>query len=132
VGVIYTNPNLKDSLFGASKPVVKNADTLVQNKPIAPTDTLSNTLAADSLKKADSLAKIKVTDSVKSATLQTVAKPTTKAPVLEANPVIKESIPVAQPSYQLVIGSAKTMAQAEQEAKRLREMGYKAARAVEG
>ena len=132
VGVIYTNPNLKDSLFGASKPVVKNADTLVQNKPIAPTDTLSNTLAADSLKKADSLAKIKVTDSVKSATLQTVAKPTTKAPVLEANPVIKESIPVAQPSYQLVIGSAKTMAQAEQEAKRLREMGYKTARAVEG
>ncbi len=132
VGVIYTNPNLKDSLFGASKPVVVNTDTLVQNKQLAPTDTLSNTLAADSLKKADSLAKIKVTDSVKNATLQTVANPATKAPVLEANPVIKESIPVAQPSYQLVIGSAKTMAQAEQEAKRLREMGYKTARAVEG
>ncbi len=132
VGVIYTNPNLKDSLFGASKPVVVNTDTLVQNKQLAPTDTLSNTLTADSLKKADSLAKIKVTDSVKNATPQTVANPATKAPVLEANPVIKESIPVAQPSYQLVIGSAKTMAQAEQEAKRLREMGYKTARAVEG
>ncbi|MDR0263505.1 MAG: SPOR domain-containing protein [Sphingobacterium sp.] len=132
VGVIYTNPSVKDSLFGASKPVVKNTDTLVQNKPIAAPDTLSNTLAADSLKKADSLAKPVVKDSVKSATPQTVAKPGTKAPVLEANPVIKESIPVAQPSYQLVIGSAKTMAQAEQEAKRLREMGYKTARAVEG
>lgn len=132
VGFIYMNPALKDSLFGASKPVGKNADTLVQNKQIAPTDTLSNTLMADSLKKADSLAKTKVIDSVKSATPQTGTKPAVKAPVLEANPVIKESIPVAQPTFQLVIGSAKTMVQAEQEAKRLREMGYKTARAVEG
>ncbi|MNT67833.1 hypothetical protein D3C72_2060040 [compost metagenome] len=46
--------------------------------------------------------------------------------------MIKESIPVAQPRYQLVIGSAKTMASAEQEAQRLRAMGYKTARAVEG
>lgn len=132
VGVIYTNPALKDSLFGTSKPVVKNADTLVQNRPIVPADTLSNTLQADSLKKVDSLTKTKVTDSVRSAAPQTVGKPGVKAPVLEANPVIKESIPVAQPTYQLVIGSAKTMVQAEQEAKRLREMGYKTARAVEG
>lgn len=133
VGVIYTNPNLKDSLFGSSKPVVNNGNTMVQNKQIAPADSLSNTLVADSLKKTDSLAKVKVTDSVKSATPPTAAQSTTtNAPVLEANPVIKESIPVAQPKYQLVIGSAKTMAQAEQEAKRLREMGYKTARAAEG
>jgi hypothetical protein len=133
VGVIYTNPNLKDSLFGSSKPVVNNGNTMVQNKQIAPADSLSNTLVADSLKKTDSLAKVKVTDSVKSATPPAAAQSTTtNAPVLEANPVIKESIPVAQPKYQLVIGSAKTMAQAEQEAKRLREMGYKTARAAEG
>jgi len=131
-GVVYTNPALKESLFGPSKPVVKNADTLVQNKQLIPADTLSNTLTADSLKKADSTANIKVVDSVKSTSPQTATKPGVKAPVLEANPVIKESIPVAQPRYQLVIGSAKTMAQAEQEAKRLREMGYKTARAVEG
>ncbi|MDR3010271.1 MAG: SPOR domain-containing protein [Sphingobacterium sp.] len=132
VGVIYTNPALKDSLFGASKPVVKNADTIVQNKPIVPTDTLSNTLQADSLKKVDSLAKRNVTDSVKKTAAVPATNAAAKTPVLEANPVIKESIPVAQPRYQLVIGSAKTMAQAEQEAKRLREMGYKTARAVEG
>jgi len=132
VGVIYTNPALKDSLFGASKPVVKNADTIVQNKPIVPTDTVSNTLQADSLKKVDSLAKRNVTDSVKKTAAVPATNAAAKTPVLEANPVIKESIPVAQPRYQLVIGSAKTMAQAEQEAKRLREMGYKTARAVEG
>lgn len=43
-----------------------------------------------------------------------------------------QSIPVAQPKYQLVIGSARTMAQAEEEAKRLRALGYKTARAIEG
>jgi hypothetical protein len=132
VAVVYTNPALKDSLFGSTKPVVKAPDTLIQPKPIIPADTLSNTLQADSLKKVDSLAKRTVTDSVK----KTVAVPATNAaakpPVLEANPVIKESIPVAQPRYQVVIGSAKTMASAEQEAQRLRAMGYKTARAIEG
>lgn len=132
VGVIYTNPALKDSLFGASKPVVKNADTIVQNKPIVPTDTLSNTLQADSLKKVDSLAKRNVTDSVKKTAAVPATNAAAKTPVLEANPVIKESIPVAQPRYQVVIGSAKTMASAEQEAQRLRALGYKTARAVEG
>ncbi|WP_426789743.1 hypothetical protein [Sphingobacterium sp. WOUb80] len=132
VGVIYTNPALKDSLFGASKPVVKNADTIVQNKPIVPTDTVSNTLQADSLKKIDSLAKRNVTDSVKKTAAVPATNAAAKTPVLEANPVIKESIPVAQPRYQVVIGSAKTMASAEQEAQRLRALGYKTARAVEG
>lgn len=132
VAVVYTNPALKDSLFGSTKPVVKAADTLIQQKPIIPADTLSNKLQADSLKKVDSLAKRTVTDSVKKTTTVPATNAASKPPVLEANPVIKESIPVAQPRYQLVIGSAKTMAQAEQEAKRLREMGYKTARAVEG
>ncbi|WP_313269703.1 SPOR domain-containing protein [Sphingobacterium sp.] len=132
VAVVYTNPALKDSLFGASKPVVKNADTIVQKKPIVPTDTLSNTLQADSLKKVDSLAKRNVTDSVKKAAAVPATNAAAKTPVLEANPVIKESIPVAQPRYQVVIGSAKTMASAEQEAQRLRALGYKTARAVEG
>ncbi|MGJ1406542.1 hypothetical protein [Sphingobacterium siyangense] len=132
VAVVYTNPALKDSLFGGSKPVVKNADTIVHNKPIVPTDTLSNTLQADSLKKVDSLAKRNVTDSVKKTAALPATNAAAKAPVLEANPVIKESIPVAQPRYQVVIGSAKTMASAEQEAQRLRAMGYKTARAVEG
>ncbi|WP_053003542.1 SPOR domain-containing protein [Sphingobacterium sp. Ag1] len=131
VAVVYTNPALKESLFGSTKPVVKAADTLVQQKPIMPADTLSNT-QADSLRKIDSLAKRNVADSVKNAAAVPATNAAAKPPVLEANPVIKESIPVAQPKYQLVIGSAKTMAQAEQEAKRLREMGYKTARAVEG
>jgi len=131
VAVVYTNPALKDSLFGSTKPVVKTADTLVQQKPIMPADTLSNT-QADSLKQVDSLAKRNVADSVKKTAAVPVTNAAAKPPVVEANPVIKESIPVAQPKYQLVIGSAKTMAQAEQEAKRLREMGYKTARAVEG
>ncbi|MDF2852058.1 MAG: hypothetical protein K0S31_2743 [Sphingobacterium multivorum] len=131
VAVVYTNPALKDSLFGSTKPVVKTADTLVQQKPIMPADTLSNT-QADSLKQVDSLAKRNVADSVKKTAAVPATNAAAKPPVLEANPVIKESIPVAQPKYQLVIGSAKTMAQAEQEAKRLREMGYKTARAVEG
>ncbi|WP_313185306.1 HU domain-containing protein [Sphingobacterium siyangense] len=132
VAVVYTNPALKDSLFGPTKPVVKTADTLVQKQPIIPADTLSNTMQADSLKQVDSLAKTGVKDSVKKTSTVPATNAEAKPPVLEANPVIKESIPVAQPRYQLVIGSAKTMAQAEQEAKRLREMGYKTARAVEG
>ncbi|TWI17026.1 SPOR domain-containing protein [Sphingobacterium siyangense] len=132
VAVVYTNPALKDSLFGSTKPVVKTADTLVQKQPIMPADTLSNTLQADSLKKVDSLAKRTVTDSVKETSTVPAPNAAAKTPVLEANPVIKESIPVAQPRYQVVIGSAKTMASAEQEAQRLRAMGYKTARAVEG
>lgn len=131
VAVVYTNPALKDSLFGSTKPVVKTADTLVQQKPIMPADTLSNT-QADSLKQVDSLAKRNVADSVKKTAAVPATNAAAKPPVLEANPVIKESIPVAQPRYQVVIGSAKTMASAEQEAQRLRAMGYKTARAVEG
>lgn len=131
VAVVYTNPALKESLFGSTKPVVKAADTLVQQKPIMPADTLSNT-QADSLRKIDSLAKRNVADSVKNAAAVPATNAAAKSPVLEANPVIKESIPVAQPRYQVVIGSAKTMASAEQEAQRLRALGYKTARAVEG
>ncbi|WP_293941037.1 MULTISPECIES: SPOR domain-containing protein [unclassified Sphingobacterium] len=134
VGVLYTNPGLKNSLFGGVQPVLKPAgDTIVQknNPPIS--DTASNALAADSLKKVDSLAKT-TTDSLNGTAVTAGKKTVTakKAPVLQADPVIKESIPVAQPKYQVVIGSARTMAQAEEEAKRLRQLGYKTARAVEG
>jgi hypothetical protein len=131
VAVVYTNPALKDSLFGSTKPVVKTADTLVQKQPIMPADTLSNTMQADSLKQVDSLAKRTVTDSVKKTATLPATNAAAKPPVLEANPVIKESIPVAQPRYQVVIGSAKLW-QAPREAQRLRAMGYKTARAVEG
>lgn len=130
VGVLYTNPGLKNSLFGGVQPVLKHAgDTIVQknNPPIS--DTASNAFAADTLKKVDSLAKTTM-DSL-NGTAVTAGKKTV-APALQADPVIKESIPVAQPKYQLVIGSARTMAQAEEEAKRLRTLGYKTARAVEG
>nr|WP_288812256.1 SPOR domain-containing protein [uncultured Sphingobacterium sp.] len=133
VGVLYTNPGLKNSLFGGVQPALKPAgDTIVQknNPPIS--DTASNALAADSLKNVDSLAKT-TTDSLNGTAVAGKNTVTAKkAPVLQADPVIKESIPVAQPKYQVVIGSARTMAQAEEEAKRLRQLGYKTARAVEG
>ena len=132
VGVLYTNPGLKNSLFGGTQPALKPAgDTIVQKNNLPINDTISNTLVADSLKKADSLAKI-APDSLKGTAVTGGKKTTAQAPVLQADPVIKESIPVAQPKYQLVIGSARTMAQAEEEAKRLRALGYKTARAVEG
>ncbi|CAM3589678.1 SPOR domain-containing protein [Sphingobacterium prati] len=133
VGVLYTNPGLKNSLFGGVQPALKPAgDTIVQknNPPIS--DTASNALAADSLKNVDSLAKT-TTDSLNGTAVAGKNTVTAKkAPVLQADPVIKESIPVAQPKYQVVIGSARTMVQAEEEAKRLRQLGYKTARAVEG
>ncbi|MDQ1149003.1 HU domain-containing protein [Sphingobacterium zeae] len=132
VAVVYTNPSLKDSLFGSTKPVVKTADTLIQPKPIIPADTVSNTLQADSLNKVDSLATTALKDSVKNTATVPSSSGAAKPTALDANPVIKESIPVAQPRYQVVIGSAKTMVSAEQEAQRLRAMGYKTARAVEG
>lgn len=135
VGVLYTNPGLKNSLFGGARPALKTAaDTAVQKNNLPTADSSSNVLAADSLKKVDSLAKT-TADSLKGTAVE-VGKNTAAAgkaaPVLQADPVIKESIPVAQPKYQVVIGSARTMAQAEQEAKRLRMLGYKTARAVEG
>lgn len=134
VGILYTNPGLKNSLFGGTQPALTSAgDTIVQKNNLPTKDTMTNVLAADSLKKVDSLAKI-TTDSVKSTPVSAVKKTETagKPAVLQADPVIKESIPVAQPKYQVVIGSARTMVQAEEEAKRLREIGYKTARAVEG
>jgi len=132
VGVLYTNPGLKNSLFGGTKPALKPAgDTIVQKNNLPINDTISNTLVADSLKKAHSLAKI-APDSLNGTAVTGGKKTPAQAPVLQADPVIKESIPVAQPKYQLVIGSARTMAQAEEEAKRLRALGYKTARAVEG
>ncbi|WP_104383975.1 SPOR domain-containing protein [Sphingobacterium sp. HMA12] len=135
VGVLYTNPGLKNSLFGGVQPALKPAaDTIVQKNNLPASDSSSNVLAADSLKKVDSLAKA-TTDSLKGTAVDAGKKTATAekaTPVLQADPVIKESIPVAQPKYQLVIGSARTMAQAEEEAKRLRMLGYKTARAVEG
>ncbi len=132
VAVVYTNPALKDSLFGSKKPVISAADTLAQKQPIIAADTMTNSAQVDSLNNVDSLAKVQVKDSVENTATVPSSNGTAKPTALDANPVIKESIPVAQPRYQLVIGSAKTMVQAEQEAKRLRAMGYKTARAVEG
>ncbi|WP_343565928.1 hypothetical protein [Sphingobacterium sp.] len=132
VGVLYTNPGLKNSLFGGTQPAIKaGTDTIVQKNNLPTKDTTGNALAADSLKEVDSLAKSK-TDSLKGTAVAVGNKTPEKTPVLQADPVIKESIPVAQPKYQVVIGSARTMLQAEEEAKRLRAMGYKTARAVEG
>ncbi|MGE8292103.1 MAG: SPOR domain-containing protein [Sphingobacterium sp.] len=132
VGILYTNPGLKSSLFGGTQPALKPAgDTIVQKNNLPINDTTSNTLVADSLKKVDSLAKT-TPDSLKGTAVTAGKKTAEKTPVLQADPVIKESIPVAQPKYQVVIGSARTMAQAEEEAKRLRALGYKTARAVDG
>ena len=132
VGVLYTNPGLKNSLFGGAQPALKpTSDTILEKNKLAIKDTVSNRLAADSLNRADSLAKT-TTDSLKGIPVAAAKKSAEKPAILQADPVIKESIPVAQPKYQLVIGSARTMAQAEEEAKRLRTLGYKTARAVEG
>ena len=131
-GVLYTNPGLKNSLFGGTQQALKPAgDTVVQKNNLPINDTTSNTLVTDSLKQADSLARM-APDSLKGTAVTAGKKTTEKTPVLQADPVIKESIPIAQPKYQVVIGSARTMAQAEEEAKRLRALGYKTARAVEG
>ncbi|WP_433863238.1 SPOR domain-containing protein [Sphingobacterium thalpophilum] len=132
VGVLYTNPGLKHTLLGGPTPAKATVDSIGQKRNATVLDSASQVLATDSLRQTDSLVST-AADSAKAATgtvsaSKTVDKPT----VLQADPVIKESIPLAQPKYQLVIGSAKTMVQAEQEAKRLREMGYKTARAVEG
>ncbi|WP_367210278.1 hypothetical protein [Sphingobacterium sp. R2] len=132
VAVVYTNPALKDSLFGSKKPVISAADTLAQKRPILAADTMTNSAQVDSLNNVDSLAKLQVKDSIENTATVPSSNGTAKPTALDANPVIKESIPVAQPRYQVVIGSAKTMVSAEQEAQRLRAMGYKTARAVEG
>lgn len=133
VGVFYTNPALKNSIFGGGQPSLKPAvDTLIDKNSMPVIDTASQALVADSLKKTDSLAQPTVSDTLKSVGVGTANKSDHNAGGMQADPVIKESIPVAQPKYQLVIGSARTMVQAEQEAKRLREIGYKTARAVEG
>ncbi|MCS3553069.1 MULTISPECIES: SPOR domain-containing protein [unclassified Sphingobacterium] len=106
------NPSLKDQLFGkkqATAPVVVPA----------PVDTLPK---IDSIQlKQDSTA---IVDSLKvdTAALQTTLKETV---------VVKESVPVAQPNYQLVIATPKTMELAEEEVQRLRKKGYQTVRAVD-
>lgn len=106
------NPSLKDQLFGkkqATAPVVVPA----------PVDTL---LKIDSTQlKQDSTA---IVDSLKvdTAALQTTLKETV---------VVKESVPVAQPNYQLVIATPPTMKLAEEEVQRLRKKGYHTVRAVD-
>lgn len=106
------NPSLKDQLFGkkqATAPVVVPA----------PVDTLpkidSTQLKQDSTAIVDSL-------KVDTAALQTTLKETV---------VVKESVPVAQPNYQLVIATPKTMELAEEEVQRLRKKGYQTVRAVD-
>jgi len=106
------NPSLKDQLFGkkqATAPVVVPA----------PVDTLpkidSTQLKQDSTAIVDSL-------KVDTAALQTTLKETV---------VVKESVPVAQPNYQLVIATPPTMKLAEEEVQRLRKKGYQTVRAVD-
>ncbi|MCW2262629.1 MULTISPECIES: SPOR domain-containing protein [Sphingobacterium] len=106
------NPSLKDQLFGkkqATAPVVVPA----------PVDTLpkidSTQLKQDSTAIVDSL-------KVDTAALQTTLKETV---------VVKESVPVAQPNYQLVIATPPTMKLAEEEVHRLRKKGYHTVRAVD-
>lgn len=106
------NPSLKDQLFGKKQ---TTAPVVVA----APVDTLpkidSTQLKQDSTGTVDSL-------KVDTAALQTTLKETV---------VVKESVPVAQPNYQLVIATPKTMELAEEEVQRLRKKGYQTVRAVD-
>lgn len=126
--VFYINPSLRNSVFGGSQPVAKSsADSVSQQTTPIGADSSSNVSTGDSLKLDGT-----PTAAAAGPAQAGVKTGTEKPAIMQADPVIKESIPVAQPKYQVVIGSAKTMAQAEQEAQRLRSMGYKTARAVEG
>lgn len=106
------NPSLKDQLFGKKQAI---APVVVP----APVDTLpkvdSTQLKQNSTATVDSL-------KVDTAALQTALKETV---------VVKESVPVAQPNYQLVIATPKTMELAEEEVQRLRKKGYQTVRAVD-
>lgn len=106
------NPSLKDQLFGKKQAI---APVVVP----APVDTLpkvdSTQLKQDSTASVDSL-------KVDTAALQTTLKETV---------VVKESVPVAQPNYQLVIATPPTMKLAEEEVQRLRKKGYQTVRAVD-
>jgi len=106
------NPSLKDQLFGKKQ---ATASVVVP----APVDTLpkidSTQLKQDSTAIVDSL-------KVDTAALQTTLKETV---------VVKESVPVAQPNYQLVIATPPTMKLAEEEVHRLRKKGYHTVRAVD-
>lgn len=105
------NPSLKDQLFGKKQPVVA---------PIvaAPIDTVpkidSTQVRQDSTAAVDSL-------QIDTTALHTAVKEAV---------VVKESVPVAQPNYQLVIATPKTMELAEAEVLRLRKKGYQTVRAV--
>lgn len=106
------NPSLKDQLFGKKAPV----------KP-------SIVAAVDTLPKIDSMA-IKQDSTTLVDSLQTDT--TTLLPAVEKEPgIVKESVPVAQPNYQLVIATPKTMELAEEEVARLRKKGYTTVRAVD-
>jgi hypothetical protein len=106
------NPSLKDQLFG-KKAVVKPII-------VAPVDTLpkidSTKLKKDSTALMDSL-QMDTTSLVQAIEKETV--------------LVKEAVPVAQPNYQLVIATPKTMELAEEEVLRLRKKGYSTVRAVE-
>jgi nucleoid DNA-binding protein len=105
------NPTLKDQLFG-KKPTIAPV-------VVAPVDTVTK---IDSMQlKQDSTAAI---DTLKQ---DTVTLPATAEQTL----VVKEAVPVAQPNYQLVIATPRTMALAEEEVSRLRKKGYTTVRAVD-
>ncbi|UZJ66153.1 SPOR domain-containing protein [Sphingobacterium sp. KU25419] len=105
------NPTLKDQLFG-KKPTIAPV-------VVAPVDTVTK---IDSTQlKQDSTAAI---DTLKQ---DTVTLPATAEQTL----VVKEAVPVAQPNYQLVIATPRTMALAEEEVSRLRKKGYTTVRAVD-
>jgi nucleoid DNA-binding protein len=106
------NPSLKDQLFGkkqATAPVVVAAPVDTRPKIDSIQLKQDSTATVDSLK-------------VDTAALQTTLKETV---------VVKESVPVAQPNYQLVIATPKTMKLAEEEVLRLRKKGYQTVRAID-
>lgn len=95
------NPTLKDQLFG-KKPTIAPV-------VVVPVDTVTK---IDSTQlKQDSTAAI---DTLKQ---DTIALPAATKETL----VVKEAVPVAQPNYQLVIATPRTMALAEEEVSRLRK-----------
>ncbi|WP_447769791.1 HU domain-containing protein [Sphingobacterium faecium] len=105
------NPTLKDQLFG-KKPTIAPV-------VVVPVDTVTK---IDSTQlKQDSTAAI---DTLKQ---DTIALPAATKETL----VVKEAVPVAQPNYQLVIATPRTMALAEEEVSRLRKKGYTTVRAVD-
>ncbi|MDH5825386.1 SPOR domain-containing protein [Sphingobacterium faecium] len=110
------NPALKDQLFGKQKVVA----------PIvaAPVDTLPK-VDSTQLMKQDSVL------TVDSLQVDSTAQAVVVKQEPEAQLLVKESVPVAHPNYQLVIATPKSMELAAEEVARLRKKGYTTVRAID-